>query len=586
MRYGLALVCLLLLPSLSPAQTAPPLFETRAVWFATVLGDGGWPASTIDTPDRQAEDLRDRIADAGSRGMNTFVFQAVARGDAMYPSERLPWSARLRGPGLDPGYDPLAVAIEEAHARGMELHVWINVFRVGDTTTEGLFAGVTDPPHVLTAHPEWVQTVDGNPWIDPSSPEARAWLVDNVLEIVEHYDLDAVHFDFIRYPSGGLPNDGVNFQFDDRGFEDIDDWRRDNVTQFVRDVYARILDAKPWVKVGSAPIGNYENFPGAWPALWAFSDVFQESRRWLAEGIHDYLAPQLYFTLGRTPEPGNSFDSPDFAFLARDWVDHAGGRPVFTGIGAFKDNVRPEILAQIDTSRAAGAQGQVYFRFDDLLALDFGDRYEHPALPAPMTHRFEAAAPSPPVLAEIGPSFRLDWAPSTGAATDPVRAYVVFSRSGEPPELRPEDLIDVVDAATTSWSGIIYDTSPQPPDYYRVAAVSRLGILSEPSEAVNTSALVVSAEDETTPGPIRLERPYPNPASSFVNVAFVMDRAAPVRWTVTDLLGRRVLAREAGFLSAGAHRDRLDLGGLASGVYLLTLEADGRRVSRRVVIAR
>ncbi|RMF60553.1 MAG: T9SS C-terminal target domain-containing protein [Bacteroidetes bacterium] len=583
------LLCLSALYAASSHSQPAPLFETRAVWFATVLGDGGWPASTLDTPAKQADDLRDRIRTAHALGMNTFIFQAVARGDAMYPSARLPWSARLRGPGVDPGYDPLAVAIDEAHALGMELHVWFNVFRVGDTTTESLFAGVDDPPHVIHAHPEWVQFVDGSPWIDPSSDEARAWLVDNVMEIVEGYDLDAIHFDFIRYPAGGLTEDGAAFQFNPRGFDLIDDWRRDNVTRFVRDVYARVLAVKPWVKIGSAPLGNYEPFPGAWPALWAFTDVFQESRRWLQEGLHDYLAPQLYFDIGRTPEPGNDVDSPDFDYLVRDWVSGAGGLPIFAGLGPFKSIVREEILAQIDTTRVAGAQGQAFFRYDHLLAIadDLAVAYPHPALPAPMTHRFEATVPTAPALRDdlVTTSFRLAWTASAGSATDPVRAYAVFMRSGSPPEAVPADLVAVVPATATTWEGIRYDVPPDPPDYFRVAALSRLGMLSTLSPAVSTDDLIVTGtEDAGTPDPVRLTALYPNPASSTLRLVFSLGDTRPVTVMLTDLLGRRARTYEAGLRGPGVHTLVLDVSGLASGVYLGRFEAGDRHVVRRVVI--
>ncbi|NBC18959.1 MAG: family 10 glycosylhydrolase, partial [Bacteroidetes bacterium] len=353
------LLALLLLPfSVARAQSPEaPLLETRAVWFATVLQDGGWPVTGTD-PDSQAEALRERIRTARALGMNTFIFQAVARGDALYPSTLLPWSPVAKGPGEDPGYDPLAVAVDEAHAQGMELHAWINTFRVGDTTTEDRFRGVSDPEHVIFAHPEWTDSPPGGEdiWLDPSSEDARAWLVDVVMEIVENYAVDAVHFDFIRYPQFGLEDDASRFAFDPRGFSDIDDWRRDNITLFVRDVADAVLRAKPWMKLGATPIGNYRD-NGQWPALFAFSDVYQESRRWVQEGLLDYLAPQIYFSIGTAPEGDNSAPSPDFEFLIEEWEAESAGRAIFAGIGAYKpDEDRfpaDDLPRQIDSSRTA-----------------------------------------------------------------------------------------------------------------------------------------------------------------------------------------------------------------------------------------
>ncbi|NNE36404.1 MAG: family 10 glycosylhydrolase [Rhodothermales bacterium] len=155
------------------AAQSSPLFETRGVWFATVLRDGNWPVSVLDSATKQEADLRERIQHAKALGLNTFVFQAVARGDAMYPSSRLPWSARLGSAGVDPGYDPLAVAIDEAHRLGMELHAWINVNRVGDVNSVADFSGASNPGHVFYEHPGWVQSVSGALRLDASAPEAR-----------------------------------------------------------------------------------------------------------------------------------------------------------------------------------------------------------------------------------------------------------------------------------------------------------------------------------------------------------------------------------------------------------------------------
>ncbi len=581
---------LFFIPFQSQGQASDSLlFETRAVWFATVLGDGNWPESILDNANKQTDDLRLRISSAWVTGMNTFVFQAVARGDAMYPSTRLPWSARLHGPGIDPGYDPLAVAIDKAHLLGMELHVWFNVFRVGDTSTADDFADVTDPTHVLVAHPGWVADVNGDKWIDPSSADAEAWLVDNVMEIVENYDLDGIHFDFARYPQGGLPDDVSNFQFDPRGFADIDDWRRDNVTRFIRDASNRILAAKPWVKIGAAPVGNYRKFDGAWPALWGYDDVYQDSREWLNAGYLDYIAPQTYFDIGRDPEPGNTVDSPDFAFLAHDWVDGSPGRPVFTGIGLFKSVVNEEAAAQIDTSRVAGAQGEVFFRYDDVIDQFGTGLYVFPSLPAPMTHRFEAAVPTAPVVAWSTTDFStIEWAPSAGTVSDPVRRYAVFIHVGEAPERRAEDLF--LEPPELGEDGLYRFSLAIPVKadlgeniFFRVAAVSRLGIISDLSNTLD-APIGGAAEDDRGFGRFALSAPFPNPARERLSFEVTSSGIAPVHISVFDALGRRIISRNDGPLGAGARRIDIDLPPLASGVYALMVESGSKRATRQFVV--
>ncbi len=581
---------------LAPAQAQAPLFETRAVWFATVLRDGGWPAFGSD-PASQPEALRQRIRDAHQVGINTFIFQAVARGDALYPSQRLPWSEKPLGAGQDPGYDPLAVALEEAHRLGMEVHAWINVFRVSDASTLAAFEMVEDPAHVAYAHPGWVIAEGSNLWIDPSSPDARAWLIGNVLEVVENYDVDAVHFDFIRYPQGGLDGDGTRFQFDSRGFANIDDWRRDNVTQFVREVYPAILAVKPWVKVGSAPIGNYEN-NGMWPALWAFSDVFQESRRWLQDGVHDYLAPQIYFSIGTAPEGSNTFPSPDFDWLIQDWEAASNLRPIFAGMAAYKPSEgrfpAGDLPLQIDAARDAGAEGQVIFRYDHLMehAALIGSRYPHPSLPAAMPHRFEAAAPSTPGnlaldFSESGAVFlaTLMWTPSTGATSDPLRGYAVFRREGAPPDpAQAEDLFAVVDQSATVFIEE-FASAPDAPVYYRVIALSKLGLPSGATEAVSTGMATAVASEVSLPS-LRLDPVYPNPTRDEAVVTFEMDRGADVSLVVYDVLGRAVATLAQGRHAPGIHRVRLDGTTLSSGIYLCVLRTEAAQRVQQILIVR
>lgn len=560
-----------------------PLFETRAVWFATVLRDGGWPGGPADPPDVQARALRERIRQAHALGINTFVMQVVARGDALYPSEHLPWAHQLKAAGEDPGYDPLAVAIDEAHRLGMELHAWVNVFRVGDSRTESIYRNAPGPPHVMFAHPEWVQEKDQSYWIDPSSEEARAWLVGIVREIVETYDVDGIHFDFIRYPQGGLNDDGASFQFDPNGYDDIGAWRRANVTGFVAAAYAAVMEVRPWVKVGSAPVGNYQD-NGLWPALWGYSDVFQESRAWLTGGINDYLAPQIYWGLGMTP---------DFDVLVREWEAASSGLPLFAGIAAYgpAEGTFPaaDLPLLIDAARAAGAEGQVFFRYDHFL--QYADlittRYPHPALPAPMWHRFEARAPSTPggvALTQEGTlAATLTWTASEGTAADPLRGYAVFRNEGAPPDPTNAAHLHAVTGSAASFTDV-YEAAPAAPLYYRVAAVSRLGLVSDASEPVSTAGMPLAAGGETPESTFRIEAFYPNPAASPVTVTYEVRQGADVTLEVYDALGRVVATPAEGWHAPGTYRVTIDPATWAAGVYLCSLQSGAHRAVERLVV--
>ncbi|MDZ4700659.1 MAG: family 10 glycosylhydrolase [Rhodothermales bacterium] len=595
-RIGLALSFLLLsglAPGARPAA-GQSLYETRAVWLATILQDGGWPDTRQSAAEQQAalEALLDRAA---GLGMNTLYFQVIARGDALYPSTRLPWTPLPRGAGRDPGYDPLAAAIDAAHRRGMEIHAWINIFRVGDASTTATFRGVQNPMHVVHAQPDWVKRVGGELWLDPSSAPARAWMLGNVMEVVDGYDVDGVHFDFIRYPENGLPNDAARFRHEPRGFRSIDDWRRNNVTLFVEAAHAAVTAARPWVKIGAAPLGNYQPNP-AWPGLWAVSQVFQESRVWAENGWVDYLAPQLYYGTGTAPEVERGPSSPDFAVLIDEWVRMSAGRPVIAGMAPYKvaEGRFPaaDLSRQIEVARAAYGHGQAAFRFDHMLehAGIYRAAYVVPALPAPMAHRFEAAPPSTPrgfrVEASQNGAVALAWARAEGSAEDPLRGYALFRREGAVPDpTSGRDLVAVLPATATTYSDANADAMPAGrPVYYLLAALSRLGMASAPTEAVSTGPITTTERPTGGPRWALIESIFPNPSQETAEVRYAVGSPGPVTLSVVDALGR-VRYRHTGLASrAGIDQHMLDTTRLAAGVYQVVLEAGGRTARRAFVV--
>ncbi len=558
-----------------------PFFETRAVWLATVLQDGNWP-TTGAPASQQADALRQLIRDAHATGINTFVMQVVARGDAMYRSTLLPWSALLAGPGIDPGFDPLAVAIEEAHALGMELHAWINVYRIGDTSTLADFANVTNPRHIGVEEPGWIAEKGSQVWLDPSADGAKDWLVSIVSEIVTFYDVDAVHYDFIRYPEGGFVTDDANFQFNDKGFSNLADWRRSNVNDFVEAAHEAVSAIKPWVKIGAAPLGNYRE-TSAWPALWAFSGVYQESRLWLANGWHDYLAPQIYFSIGTDPEGTNAFPSPDFEVLVNEWVDESSGRPIFAGYGAYKPSEgrfpAGDLPLQIDAARDAGAAGQMAFRYDHYM--QYADlitsRYTEPALPAAMLHRFEASAPTvPPGLALTNTPegyVQLDWMASNGSTNDPLRSYVILRRPDAiPREGYATDILASVDGSTTQF----IDTSIAPGQsyYYSVASRSALGMLSNYSAPVSNTAITSITPTRGETRKTTIVSVFPNPASQSATLTYYLAAPTSVEIRLHDAIGRQTKTVTNTRRQPGLYKTQINTGDLARGVYQVVLRTE------------
>ena len=238
---------------------AQPKTEVRAVWLTTVWNID-WPLTSGQTSQKQEMiNLLDYLKDAN---FNTIMFQVRARGDLLYPSQIEPWGKSMTGTlGSNPGWDVLSFVIQEAHARGMEVHAWFVTYRVWDSSTQ---PPVTSPLHIVRSHPEYCKTyVEGTStswWLDPGIPAVRTYLRSIVTEMVSNYNLDGIHFDYIRYPDASFDDAATYATYG--GGMNKDDWRRNNISQFVSEVYSDVQSIKPMLKVGSAPIGIYKNIPG------------------------------------------------------------------------------------------------------------------------------------------------------------------------------------------------------------------------------------------------------------------------------------------------------------------------------------
>ncbi len=299
--------------------------EFRGAWVATVH-NLDWPSRPGLSAAAQQAELRAILDRARSLKLSAILFQVRPMSDALYASETEPWSQFLTGKqGQSPGYDPLAFAIREAHARGLELHAWINPFRAASNARATLSA-----QHVARRHPEWVRRYGAQLWLDPGEPAARAYVLGIFEDIVRRYDLDGVHIDDYFYPyplKGGaaFPDDASWQRFGLTSGLSRADWRRENINDFVRSMYRRVKTLKPGVLVGISPFGIWR--PGV-PAgttaqLDPFAHLFADSRKWLAEGWCDYLAPQLYW---------NIEGEQSFPLLLDWWREQSPGKPVWPGL--------------------------------------------------------------------------------------------------------------------------------------------------------------------------------------------------------------------------------------------------------------
>lgn len=355
------ILALLLLTFVVPCAMAK---EFRGAWVATVHNID-WPSAPGLPAATQKAQLRAILDRAKELKLTAILLQVRPMSDALYASSQEPWSQFLSGKqGVSPGYDPLEFAINEAHARGIELHAWVNPFRAASSASAYL-----DERHVAKRHPEWVRRFGAQLWVDPGEPAAREYVLGVLAEIVRRYDIDGLHIDDYFYP---YPVKGASFP-DEASWQRFGltsglargDWRRENINDFVRSLYAKVKEIKPVVQVGISPFGIWR--PGV-PAtieaqLDAYDQLFADSRKWLREGWCDYLAPQLYWSI----EPAKQ----SFPVLLDWWRAQSRGKAVWPGIATERIGAnRPaqEIIDQIAlTRRGTNAPGHIHWSMKALM---------------------------------------------------------------------------------------------------------------------------------------------------------------------------------------------------------------------------
>ncbi|NDC64745.1 MAG: hypothetical protein EBZ59_12360, partial [Planctomycetia bacterium] len=328
--------------------------EFRAAWIATVANID-WPSRPGLPADEQRAELVRLFDRAVATRLNAVILQIRPCADALYPSALEPWSPYLTGTmgkPPEPVYDPLAFAIEEAHARGLELHVWFNPYRVLHTAP----IGPTAPTHASVALPAIVRRYGTYLWFDPGEPAAADRFLEVVTDVVRRYDIDGVHIDDYFYPYPVAGGNGRPAPFpDDRSWRRYvkgggtlsrDDWRRRNVDLLVQALHDGIHARKPWVRFGISPFGIWR--PGHPPQVKgfdAYAQLYADARRWWREGWVDYLAPQLYWPTTKAEQA--------YPVLLEWWAsENARGRHLWPG----------------NFTSRAGATGSGAFPVDELLA--------------------------------------------------------------------------------------------------------------------------------------------------------------------------------------------------------------------------
>lgn len=300
-----SLICAAVVASALPlAQDAAAveMREHRAIWCTPYLGD--WPTSAITTGNaqRHRDILIKNLDRYKDQHINVIYYHVRSMCDAAYDSKYEPWSKGVSGTrGKTPGADPFKMLIEEAHARGIEVYAWLNPYRYC-----GQYAHEDTPLNYTNTHPEWLIVQDKETILNPALEEVQQRIVDVVVDIMEKYPIDGVVFDDYFY-SNPTPNslDADLYQAAYKADPSVGtqlDWRISNVNSMIRRVYKAIKERAPWMPFGISPAGTasppdireYGLEPGP-DGDWQYSSIASDPISWFAEGIVDYMSPQIYW---------------------------------------------------------------------------------------------------------------------------------------------------------------------------------------------------------------------------------------------------------------------------------------------------
>jgi uncharacterized lipoprotein YddW (UPF0748 family) len=483
----------------APSPTTP-LRQFRASWVASVVNID-WPSKTGLSAAQQQAELISWFDDAVRQHHNAVILQVRPTADAFWPSKVEPWSQYLTGhQGGDPGYDPLAFAVAEAHKRNLELHAWFNPYRL----SMGTDINALLPTHPARQHPDWVVTYGGKLYYNPGIPAARKLVEDAIMDAVSNYDIDGVHFDDYFYPypvAGQVFDDAATYAQYGAGFPTLADWRRNNIDLLIQELGDRIKAAKPWVKFGISPFAVWRNAAtdplgsATTAGVQTYDDLYADTRRWVREGWIDYIVPQVYWAQGFAPA--------DYDIVVPWWADQVRGTPVhlYVGQATYKVGTSTQSPdwsdpAELSDHLARNTQipevkGDVYFSAKDVRADRLGATsllnatwYTRPAL-VPTMPRLDSRSPLP-VLAlrssRTADGVRLAWGQSPLGAT----SYAIYRRDLAGDDRCPDN--DARNLLATTRSTTFTDPTAEPGhEYiYTVTALDRLWNESQPIPTVVT----------------------------------------------------------------------------------------------------
>jgi uncharacterized lipoprotein YddW (UPF0748 family) len=335
--------------------------ETRGVWFSTVANIDLPMVESVESSQRFLLSVIDKVKEYN---LNTIIFQVRPCNDAMYESEVNPWSEFLTGrQGVDPGFDVFGWFVERATAAGIEVHAWLNPYRVTNkklsdlNMTKSEYLETLAEKNFARLHPELViETVQNKLILDPASEEVREFVAESALEIARKYNVKAIHMDDYFYPYEAIIDDTENDKFLASGFEKLGDYRRDNINRLIKKMSDKLKTLPRKVEFGISPFGIYRTnskwfdkpSEAAWEkgsdnhptCLTCYAGLYADIYHWMQMGWIDYVVPQNYFEFDywRTTEDGKTYEVVKYADLTKWWAEIAAetGTKLYMGQGLYR----------------------------------------------------------------------------------------------------------------------------------------------------------------------------------------------------------------------------------------------------------